>query len=307
MIIDQQLAYILSQALHDDITALQPIGIPYSSNRVYAVTTAAGRGYVVKQPKQVREAISPFWQQMEAIFGINSVTQLATVRGVSERLQRQPIIPAPQVIHVEADAGVLDAPFIVLTHLAGAAHDPDEFPSGETLHYQLGQFIGYLHAQPCAEFGNVLMAPLRPKADFLPMMIAAMRQTIQRFWADCPPLHEYLDKLAATTDVDAIFSSAALIMTDISGNQFVYDQPRISGVVDLDAYVIGPREWELSTLELGISAPDAFRQGYECYALLPTFAPFRRFYRFWMYLNEPGDGYNAEQFAHFMQQTIHFA
>jgi fructosamine-3-kinase len=96
-------------------------------------------------------------------------------------------------------------------------------------------------------------------------------------------------------------------MTDISGNQFVYDGQRISGVVDLDAYVIGPREWELSTLEMGITAPAAFRQGYECYRPLPPFAPFRRFYRFWMYLNEPGDGYDAERLAHFMQQTIHFA
>lgn len=306
MITDQQLAHILRQTLDDDITILQPIGVPYSSNQVYGVTTAAGRGYVVKQPKQVREAISPFWQQMDALFGINSVTQLATVRRVSERLHQQTIIPVPQVIHVEADAGGLDAPFVVLTHLAGTAHEPDEFPPGEALHYQLGQFIGYLHAQPYAGFGNVLMAPLRPQADFLPMMITAMRQTIQRFWIDCPPLHEYLNKLAATTDADAIFSSAALLMTDISGNQFVYDQQRISGVVDLDAYVIGPREWELSTLELGITAPDVFRRGYESYVALPTFAPFRPFYRFWMYLNEPGDGYDPEQFAHFMQQSIHF-
>ena len=308
MIADQQLAYILRQTLHDDITTLQLIGVPYSSNRVYRVTTtAAGRRYVVKQPKQIRESMSPFWQQMDAIFGVNSVTQLATVRSVSERLQQQTIIPAPQVIHVEADAGGLDAPFVVLTHLAGAAHEPDDFPDGEALHDQLGQFIGYLHAQPYAGFGNVIMEPLRPQADFLPMMMVAMRQTIQRFWADCPPLHEYLDNLAATTDADAIFSNAALIMIDISGNQFVYDQQRISGAVDLDAYVIGPREWELSTLELGISAPEAFRQGYERYRPLPAFTPFRRFYRFWMYLNEPGDGYAPERLAQFMKQTIHFA
>lgn len=282
------------------------IGIPYSSNRVSGVMTAAGRRYVVKQPKQGRETFSPFWQQMEAIFGINSVTQLATVRGVSERLQQQTIIPVPQVIHVEADAGVLDAPFVVLTHLAGAAHEPDEFPSGEALHYQLGQFIGSLHAQPYAGFGNVLMEPLRPKADFLSMMIAAMHQTIQRFWADCPPLYNYLDKLAATTAIDAIFSSAGLIMIDISGNQFVYDKQYIRGVVDLDAYVIGPREWELSMLEMCITEPAAFRRGYECCVSLPTFASFRSFYRLWAYLNEPDQGYDAVQFANFMERAIHF-
>jgi aminoglycoside phosphotransferase (APT) family kinase protein len=307
MITNKQLKYILRQTLHDDITTLQPIGVSYGSNWVYGMTTATGQRYVVKQPKQIRESMSPFWQQMDAIFGVNSAIQLATVRGVSERLQQQTIIPVPQVIHVERNAPDLEAPFVILTHLAGTAHEPDEFPPGEALHYQLGQFIGYLHAQPDIGFGNVLMKPLRPQADFLPMMIAAMRQTIQRFWADCPQLHQYLDNLAATIDSNASFSSASLIMTDISGNQFVYDGQRISGVVDLDAYVIGPREWELSTLEMGINAPAAFRQGYECYRPLPTFAPFRAFYRFWMYLNEPGDGYDAERLTHFMQQTIHFA
>lgn len=307
MIADQPLAQILRQTLQEEIVTVEPIGVPYSSNRVYEVTTAARRRYVVKQPKQVRETISPFWQQMEAIFGINSVTQLASVRSVSERLQQQTIIPVPQVIHVEPAAPNLEAPFVVLTRLAGTDHEPDEFPDGEALHYQLGQYIGYLHTQSFSGYGNMQMEPLHPKTDFLAATTAMMRQTIQRFWADQVELHQYLDDLLATVDPVALFSTANLIMIDISGNQFVYDNRHISGVVDLDAYVVGPREWELSTLELGISAPDAFRQGYERYAPLPTFAPFRRFYRFWMYLNEPGDGYNAEQFAHFMQQTIHFA
>ena len=305
MIIDQQLACFLSQALHDNIACLQPIGSPYSSNWVYGATTAAGRRYVVKQPKLIRETMSPFWQQMDAIFGINCVYQLATVHSVSTLLQQQTLIPVPQVVHVAHTAPDLAAPFVVLTQLAGVAHEADEFPSNEALHYQLGQYIGYLHTQSYPGYGNVMTA-LRTKADFLTAATAAMHQTIKRFWGDRAELHHYLADLTARVDVDALFSTANLIMIDISGNQFVYDNQWISGVVDLDAYVIGPREWELSTLELCISAPAAFRLGYERYVPLPTFAPCRAFYRFWMYLNEPGDGYDAERLAHFMQQSSHF-
>lgn len=307
MISDQQLARTLSQALQDDVTTLQRIGVPYGSNWVYGVATATGQRYVVKQPKPIRETMSPFWQQMDGIFGINRVTQLTTVRRVSTLLQQQTLIPAPQVIHVERNAPGLEAPFVVLTQLAGMAHDPDEFPDGEALHYQLGQYIGYLHTHSYPGYGNVLMEPLHPQVDFLTTMTAMMRQTINRFWADQAELHRYLDGLTATVEAEALFSTANLIMIDISGNQFVYDNQRISGVVDLDAYVIGPREWELSMLEMCITEPAAFRRGYECYVSLLAFAPFRPFYRLWSYLNEPDQGYDAVQFATFMERAIHFS
>ena len=307
MIADQQLAHALSQALQDEITTLQRIGVPDSSNSVYGVTTATGQRYVVKQPKAIRENMSPFWQQMDAIFGIDCVIQLATAGSVSALLQRQSIIPVPKVIHVERDTPDLEAPFIVLTWLKGRAHDPDEFPDSEALHYQLGQYIGYLHRQSYAGYGNVLMEPHHPQPDFLAAAIATMRRTIKHFWADHAELHQCLDDLVATVDLDAIFSTASLIMIDISGNQFVYNGQHISGVVDLDAYVIGPREWELSIVEMCITQPAAFQRGYEGYIGLPVFAPFRSFYRFWSFLNDPADGYNTERLRHFMQKSIHFA
>ena len=307
MVDDQQLTHLFSQALNDSVTAVQPIGVAYGSNRVYKVETASGQRYVVKVPKQVRESRSPFWQQLDKIFGINSTTQITALQDVAARLQQQPIVPVPQVIHVEPDASsLLDAPYGVVTYLAGTVHEPDEFPAEEELHYQLGQYIGYLHTQEYVGYGNVLMKPLQPKADFFATTVASMRRTIQTFWADQPELHSYLDRLTATTDSETIFSTANLIMIDISANQFVYDNNRIAGVVDLDAYVIGPREWELSILEMCITKPTAFQQGYECYTALPTFAPFRAFYRLWSYLNEPQQGHDADRLAHFMQQSIYF-
>jgi len=307
MVDDQQFARIVSQALNDSITAVQPIGVAYGSNRVYKIETASGQRYVVKQPKQVRESFSPFWQQLDKIFGINSTTQITALQDVAACLQKQPIVPVPQVIHVEPHDSLLDAPYGVVTYLEGTGHEPDEFPAEEELHYQLGQYVGYLHTQSYSGYGNVLMERLQPKTDFLPTVVESMRRTLKTFWGDQAELHNYLDELASTIETNAIFSTANLIMVDISANQFVYDNNRIAGVVDLDAYVIGPREWELSILEMGITKPTAFQQGYECYTVLPTFAPFRAFYRLWSYFNEPDHGYDAEHFAQFMQHAIHFA
>lgn len=303
----QLFAHNLSQVLKEHITALQPIGVAYSSNRVYRLETASGQCYVIKQPKQVRESCSPFWQHMDASFGINSVSQLATLQGIADRLHQQTIVPVPRVIHVEVDGLWQDAPYAVVTYLDGAAYEPDAFPVCAEIHEQLGHYLGYLHTQHYAGYGNVLMAPLQPKADFFLTIVASMRRTIKTFWHDQPALHDRLNQLVATTDPDTIFSTANLIMVDIAANQFVYANNRISGVVDLDAYVIGPREFELAILEMCITEPTAFQRGYEVYTKLPTFAPFRAFYRLWSYLNEPDQGYDAQQLGQFMHRAVYFA
>lgn len=307
MIDDQQLALRFSQALNDHIVGIEPLGVAYGSNHLYAIETGSGGRYVVKMPKAVRERVSPFWQQMAAIFGIDRVTQLAGLTEVAVRLQQQTIIPVPQVIQVETASALPDAAYAIVTQLAGVAHELDEFPASADIHYQLGQYVGYLHAQSYAGYGNILMAPLESKASFKATLVANMHRTVTTFWQDEPALHTQIEQVTAIVDPDTLFSAAALIMIDISANQFVYQENRISGVVDLDAYVIGPREWELTILELCITDHVAFRQGYECYNPLPLFAPFRAIYRLWSYLNEPQPAYNAAHFVQFMQRAVYFA
>lgn len=304
---DQQLARRVSQALNEQIVGIQPLGVAYGSNRLYAVQTVAGARYVVKMPKAVRESVSPFWQQMAAIFGINRVTQLTALPTVVERLQQQTIIPVPQVIQVETASALPEAAYAIVTQLAGVAHEPDEFADSADIHYQLGQYVGYLHRQSYGGYGNVSMAQLQPRASFQATLVANMHRTVTTFWHDEPALHAQIDQVMAMAAPDLIFSAAALIMIDISANQFVYQNERISGVVDLDAYVIGPIEWELTILEMCITDPVAFKQGYTCYSTLPSFAPFRAIYRLWSYLNEPHLGYDATHFTQLMQRAVYFA
>ena len=303
----QQLALRFSQALNEHIANIESLGVAYGSNRLYAIETGSGGRYVVKMPKAVRERVSPFWQQMAAIYGIDRVTQLTALPAVVERLQQQPIIPVPQVIQVAAAQGVPDAAYAIVTQLTGVVHEPDEFPASADIHDQLGQYVGYLHRQSYAGYGNVSAAQLAPKASFKAALVANMHRTVTTFWRDEPALHTQIEQIRALVDPDALFSTAALIMIDISANQFVYQNDQISGVVDLDAYVIGPREWELAILELCITDPVAFRQGYERHSTLPSFAPFRAIYRLWSYLTEPQQRYDAAHFTQFMQRALYFA
>lgn len=81
----------------------------------------------------------------------------------------------------------------------------------------------------------------------------------------------------------------SLIMPDISGNQFVYSDEldAVTAIVDLDAYVIGPREWELAVVEQCLRNGSAFVKGYESYQEFPDITESRSFYRFFSYLCDP--------------------
>lgn len=57
-------------------------------------------------------------------------------------------------------------------------------------------------------------------------------------------------------------------------------------MVDLDSYVVGPRELELAMVEPCLTRPDDFRRGYEEILPLPRFEPFRAYWRFSQLIND---------------------
>jgi hypothetical protein len=79
-------------------------------------------------------------------------------------------------------------------------------------------------------------------------------------------------------------SEYSLIMTDTSANQFLFEENKITACVDLNAYVIGPKEWELALIENCVKDIDSFKKGYEQYQPLPGLDGTREFYIFMMAL-----------------------
>ncbi len=80
-------------------------------------------------------------------------------------------------------------------------------------------------------------------------------------------------------------SGYSLIMTDISADQFLFDGENIDTCVDLDAYVIGPVEWELSFLQRFVGDWDSFKAGYERYQNMPALEEISDFFFYLMALN----------------------
>lgn len=80
-------------------------------------------------------------------------------------------------------------------------------------------------------------------------------------------------------------SKYSLIMVDMCADQFLYDGENLAACVHLDAYVIGPVEWELSFLKTQVEDWDIFKAGYEIYQKMPEFKDVSKLYFFLMALN----------------------
>lgn len=159
---------------------------------------------------------------------------------------------------------------------------------------KLGQYIGYNHSKNLDKFDiagknndclhNKLM-------NYMEAVISSHWNRDTELDLKVRAYFEYLKKMNIYTN-----ERYCLIMTDISANQFLFDENLITACVDLDAYVAGPREWELALIKYCVEDYESFKKGYECYQTLSDREEFMDYYLFVMAL---GDIWGREEMQNF--------
>lgn len=83
-------------------------------------------------------------------------------------------------------------------------------------------------------------------------------------------------------------SSASYVMMDMDASQFLTNGERVTAVVDIEGYVIGPRELELVAFEyiLDHNAAQMFKKGYTSILEFPDLSKVRYVYRYFLRLLE---------------------
>ena len=266
--------------------------ITISSNKIYRFQQGDDK-YILKVNNISPDNLSPFWRGMKEVFASDFDTQRENVEEILSMLSN-PHIQVAQLI-----AKNHNNKYQVFKEVEGVSYEPDEFPNNEDIEYQLGQFIGIIHSKHYYYFGHQKM---QFRSDFKEKMLNAMSKTIQNHWADSHAIKVLFEEISCL-NISPV--SHSLIMPDISANQFIFSEnlASIKAVVDFDAYVIGPREWELSVIEVCLKNSRAFKKGYEQYNPFPDISDCRAFYRFFMYLCDPWD---KQDLTTFMSRNILF-
>ena len=118
-----------------------------------------------------------------------------------------------------------------------------------------------------------------------PQRLADTLQELARRWgAHDADVQEALPDMLSRARQLPTPEAIAWIMPDLSPTQFLVDGDDIAGLVDIESYVRGPIELELTALEFRLQHVDAFRQGYEQHRELPSIAHCRDVYRFLIFV-----------------------
>lgn len=252
------------------------------TNHVWLVRTT-GEEAIVRLPRQAVTLDSPFWWGCHHLFGIDPRRPDALIP-VNEQLARLSAIPVPRVIRAGAVAG---RPALVVERLPGTRlTNFNDLPLAalETL----GASIARIHTHRFPWWGAPGGAAQHPLADFHPRLAGTLRGLVARFFEHDAPLAGALDRICALAAQLPPPADAALVMVDIDGTQFLADGPRLTGLVDTDAYVVAPRALDLIGYEFELDRPHAaaFARGYRALLPLPDLRPVRPLYCYLLRLLE---------------------
>ncbi len=247
-----------------------------------------GKKYVLKTPLMVGDNLSPFWRMMKNIFHFTFEKQNENMENVYHELEANPHVKVAPLVVADKEA-------MIYEFVEGKAWDEDEFPKGMDNAFQLGRYVGYNHQkmhENCGILGT------EDVTDFFSLALAHMEKCIKAHWNSDELMDEWVRAyFESLKERDFESSKYSLMMVDICADQFLFDtNENILACVDLDAYVIGPIEWELSFLKTQVEDWERFKAGYETYQSMPAIGGIAEFFFFLMALNSYGDKCEMEEY-----------
>lgn len=251
------------------------------TNLVWRVRTGA-ETVVVRVPRVPAVPANPFWWGMRRLFGVHAF-DVAAVAAKHRRLARFSPVPVPSVRLCDAAGERLGRPCLVVEHLPGLmwttlrGADPG-------LLSQFGALLGTLHARRYAVCGDPGSRRRYPAAHFHRRLPGFFAARLRRF-PDAAAERRRAAMSAAALALPRP-AGAAWVMPDLDPTQLLTDGVRLTGLVDVEAYVLAPPALELVALELQLGPAEAaaLAAGYAAVRPLPDLAPVRRVYRYLCYL-----------------------
>lgn len=273
---------ILSYA-KENKSSFQPGGV--SSNEIYFFEYNAKK-YILKTPLMTGDNLSPFWLMMKHVFSFTFEKQNVHLKEVYHALKENPHIPVAPFVAADSEG-------MIYEYMEGRPWEEDEFPSGQDNAYRLGQYVGYNHQ---VAHKNCGILGVEDVTDFYANVLSHMEECIHTQWNSEEPIDREVRHYFETLKESRFTSSKySLMMVDMCADQFLFEGENIASCVDLDAYVIGPVEWELSFLKTQIADWDRFKEGYETYQSMPEFEESSKLFFFLMALNAHWDKEEMEK------------
>ncbi|KKM25440.1 hypothetical protein LCGC14_1594930 [marine sediment metagenome] len=244
-----------------------------SSHQLWHCETVDGP-MVLKLCNHQTVETSTFWRGMNQLFAINFPASLAYIDKTHDFVSEHGELQIPEFIASEASV------FVLARYVDG--EDVDVEHVSDDMVIQLANHLAKLHQSKRSHWGAF------HNAEFLseqwPIKLQQPIKTLAKNYSSsiAEPILQQALQQAAQLKLDT-FSP---IMLDLRWDQMLHQQGKLSAIVDMDAFVIGPRELELVLLEYQLSQhqADIFKQSYQAKTDWPDLTQQRYCYRVLLFL-----------------------
>ncbi|WP_165990025.1 phosphotransferase [Streptomyces sp. YIM 98790] len=244
---------------------------------VFRVRTA--REHVIARTFRLPEATGPFWGTLRTLFGTNPL-DVSEVVAAHRLLGPVSPIPVPGVLRVRT-AG--SRGWVVVELMPGSRlRTFAELSDGGLAEF--GRSLAGIHARASGSLGTPSGSVRFAPGAFPGRLAAVLRGAAGKRAGGTGP------GSGGDSGWEAVAAAAAAlpppeagvpVMPDISPGQFLRRRGRITAMVDVDAYVLGPRELDLVFLEFFVDdrAAALIARGYRDVLPFPRLARVRAVYR----------------------------
>lgn len=258
-----------------DAKILDP-GYSEHASDVWLVKTATNE-VIVRSSRLNCEPDHEFWWGCNFLFGIDPRYMIYFEHNAAF-LKRISDIPVPEII---ARKSVHDKEYLIVQKMNGEMPKSFIGQSEDFLH-QFGTWLAKVHLHRLNYFGNLAKTKMDHKENFHQKLSQAMTIIVDREHHHTSKIRLYLESILKELSELPSPEHFCPILIDLDPSQFLVEDGKISAIVDIEAYAVGPREFDFIGLEyvLDETASRSFINGYEEILQLPDLSHCRTVYRY---------------------------
>lgn len=266
-----------------------------NTNDIYYFYTQKS-AYILKITKDMHTNRTPFWEGLHLLFGKTVEDAIDSQHDISTFIKELNLIRTPQIFKSDPRTdNPFGAPYVIMEKMTGEPVPPDSELADEVgqdpdIAYQLGAFLSSIHHDRYPYFGN-LSGEQYALHTFPERLAKTIKQLSLRPNAkQNAALQKLLPEYIEMANNMIAPSYCGIIMLDLWPSQFLVTKPnvgelKLSALIDLESYVIGPIGLEFALLELWMGQLGKFKEGYfEIQNEWEDFEDNRDLYRFFLYL-----------------------
>ncbi|BBI33827.1 phosphotransferase [Cohnella abietis] len=235
---------------------------------------------VVRTTRMLERPNNDFWYGCNKLFGVDP-RNVHEMEYINNTLRKFSTIPIPKVIR---KGSMNERQFVVVEKLeGGVCRSFDDQP--QSLIESLGEGIASIHKYKSDYVGTASGRFRTPIKNFHDELIATISELARIYYKNDIQAQKLLPKMIDMLKALPTPTHSSFVLVDMDPSQFITNSEVITGLVDTEVYVLGPRELDFIGLEylMNKHSADIFKNAYHKHLSLPDLelyrVPYRFFYR----------------------------